>query len=86
MLPATVDELDRLLHEEKQRVAFEFFKDAWDAALEEGIEPAILADSAVEAALTGLDCTDGQTAVSEAIRRLSQRHECGGYITGRRLQ
>ena len=86
ILPAPHDDLDRLLREEKQRVALEFFEDAWQAALDEGIEPAILAETAVEAALTGLDREEGQSSVARLVAALGERCENGAFIADRVLQ
>ena len=86
MLASSTDDLDRLLREEKCRVALEFFQDAWDAALEEGIEPAILADMALTTALTGLGSAHGQEVVEQVVRELSDKQASGHFIADRTLQ
>ena len=77
------DNLDALIREEKQRVASHFLHEAWDSALEEGIEASILADSAVDVALTRLFSEAGEDNVRALIDGLSDRLASGHFDAGR---
>ncbi len=80
------DNLDKLIKEEKHRVALEFFQDAWNSAVEEGIEPLILAETALLTALTQLQSNEGENSVSELLESLPKRFESGHFDATRRLQ
>ena len=86
MLQENSDNLDALIREEKHRVALEFFQDAWNSAIQEGIEPAILADSAIVNALTNLSTAEGDGPVTALITNLPDRNESGHFIADRSLQ
>lgn len=86
MIEAKEIALDELIIEEKKRVAVEFFREAWHAAMAEGIEPHILADSAMFAALSELARSQGETSVSAMVSRLPQQVENGEFIIDRVIQ
>lgn len=86
MLHETPENLDALIREEKHRVAVEFFQEAWNSAIQEGIEPAILADSGLTTMLTQLHDHDGENAVEELISSLSDKLESGHFDANRKLQ
>ncbi len=78
--------LDEMIIEEKKRVAVEFFRDAWFAALAEGIEPHILAESAMFAALSELSRNHGEPSVNAIVSRLPQQIENGEFLIDRVIQ
>jgi hypothetical protein len=78
--------LDEMIIEEKRRVAVEFFRDAWFTALEEGIEPHILAESAMYTALSELTRNQGESSVSAIVNRLPQQVENGEFLIDRVIQ
>lgn len=86
MLQNSVEELDALIEEEKKRVALEYFQEAWSSAIQEGIEPQILAESAVYAALSQLGEAEGDDKVGEFISDLPSHHESGQFMLHRKLQ
>ncbi len=86
MLADTADNLDELIHEEKHRVAHEFFNEAWSAALQEGIEPSIAVESALGMVLGELQRLAGDDAVSSVIDALPARAEAGHFHLDRTLQ
>ena len=86
MLHETPENLDALIREEKHRVAVEFFQDAWNSAVREGIEPSILAESGLTTVLTQLHGQDGERAVEELISGLYDRLESGHFDADRKLQ
>ena len=86
MLRETPDNLDALIREEKQRVAAEFIEEAWNSAMQEGIEPSILAESGLIALLTKLHAHDGEHAVAELIEALPERLNCGEFDPNRVIQ
>ncbi len=80
------DDLDALILEEKQRVAQELFCEAWSATLQEGIEPAIAAQSAVTAVLTQLREVAGDAAIEHLIAALPDQADAGHFHKDRVLQ
>lgn len=86
MLQESPDNLDALIREEKYKVAVEFFQEAWKNAIEEGIEPSILATSGVFAILSQLQSQDGDAAVAALVAELPDRHESGHFDVNRVLQ
>jgi len=86
MLQNNPDNLDDLILEEKHRVAVEFIEEAWHNAVQEGIEPSILAESGIFAILTQYYSHDGEEAVNQLIDGLTARLESGHFDAKRRLQ
>ncbi len=86
MIEANEIALDEMIIEEKKRVAVEFFREAWHAAVAEGIEPCILAESAMFAALSELARSQGEFSVSAMVNRLPQQVENGEFIIDRVIQ
>lgn len=86
MLSENPDNLDALIREEKQRVAVEFVQEAWHNATQEGIEPSILAESALITILTEYHARDGESAVVDLIHSLADRLESGQFDANRVLQ
>lgn len=82
----TSDELDALILEEKQRVAHEFFCEAWSTTLNEGIEPGIAAHSAIAAVLSELNDLAGEAAIENLIADLSKQAQAGRFMKDRVLQ
>ncbi len=78
--------LDEMIIEEKRRVAVEFFREAWFAALAEGIEPHILAESAMYTALSELTRNQGESSVCAIVNRLPQQVENGEFLIDRVIQ
>lgn len=86
MLQQNFDNLDALILEEKKRVALEFFSEAWSNSIQEGIEPEILAESALVTALTNLANAEGSDKVGTIIANLEERLQCGHFDPDRTLQ
>ena len=86
MLSETPKNLDALIREEKQRVAAEFIQEAWNGAIQEGIEPCILAESGLVAILTRYHAHGGEKAVVKLISSLSDRLDSGHFDANRVLQ
>ena len=82
----TADDLDALILEEKKRVAVEFFNEAWSSAAAEGIEPQILAESALSNALTRLTEAEGDAPVSHLVDALPDRLAWGHFLPNRSIQ
>ncbi|MEL6504301.1 MAG: hypothetical protein AAFO61_04830 [Pseudomonadota bacterium] len=80
------ENLDLLIAEEKSRVAQEVFHDAWQTALDEGIEVEILAEVALANALTLLHGSEGVGAVETLLESVSTRLSCGHFDPDRKLQ
>ena len=86
MLRETNENLDALIREEKHRVAVEFMQEAWNSAIQEGIEPSILAESGVMAILTQFHKNEGEDAVLALIGGLEEKLDCGLFDADRILQ
>lgn len=86
MLQNNPDNLDALILEEKHRVAVEFIEEAWNNAVQEGIESSILAESGLFAILTRYHSSEGEEAVVRLIDSLAERLESGHFDADRRLQ
>lgn len=86
MLDQRLDQLDVLIEEEKKRVAEQFFTEAWDRSIEEGIEPYLLAETALHSALLFLSEAAGEEQVKGLVEELAHRHECGHFHHDRVLQ
>jgi len=78
--------LDEMIVEEKKRVAVEFFREAWFAAIAEGIEPHILAESAVFTALSELTSDQGEGSVEIIVDRLPELVKNGTFLINRTIQ
>lgn len=66
----------------QKRVALDLLLDAWDKALEEGVEPEILATTAIFAALTDMVDTHGAEAVARLMEDLPARIRKGEFTLG----
>ncbi|MEM9678402.1 MAG: hypothetical protein AAF890_10120 [Pseudomonadota bacterium] len=86
MLHEIPDNLDALIREEKRQVAVELIQDAWDSAINEGIEPGIVAESAIIFALRQLCTEDGDGCVETLVSSLRERHQSGEFMPGKSLQ
>ena len=86
MLREPNENLDALIREEKHRVAVEFVQEAWNSAIQEGIEPSILAESGVMAILTQFHQHEGEKAVLDLISGLEEKLDCGHFDADRVLQ
>jgi hypothetical protein len=72
--------------EEQKHVALRYLLDAWEEALHDGIEPEMLANAALFAALTDLIATYGEDAVAEMTQGLSRRIHHGEFTLNRTTQ
>lgn len=81
-----LEELDALILQEKRSIARQYFSDAWDAALSEGIEEDIMAEEIVRGVLLELARSNGQHAVSRFLNELSEGENKGAFIPDLTLQ
>lgn len=65
--------------EERRVLALEIILDAWEAALETGVEPEILAGSAIFAAFTDMVENHGEEFVAQMAEGLSARIRAGEF-------
>jgi len=68
-----------LSDDEQKALALDAILDAWDHALARGVEPAMLASSAIFAALTDMVELYGQEAVAELCAGLPERVRRGEF-------
>lgn len=72
--------------QEGKRAALRYILDAWDEALHDGLEPEMLANAALFAALSDLIETYGEEAVAKMTDRLSRRIHHGEFTLNRTQQ
>ncbi len=65
--------------DEQRRIALQIFLDAWDDALAEGVDPDVLASTAIFAALSDMVETYGEEAVAEMADGLKDRVRQGEF-------
>ena len=65
--------------DEQRRIALQIFLDAWDDALAEGVDPDVLASTAIFAALSDMVETYGEEAVSEMADGMKTRVQQGEF-------
>ncbi|MGD9869119.1 MAG: hypothetical protein AB7U38_14095 [Hyphomicrobiales bacterium] len=72
--------------QEGKRAALRYILDAWEEALHDGLEPEMLANAALFAALSDLIETYGEEAVAKMTDRLSRRIHHGEFTLNRTRQ
>ncbi len=72
--------------EEPKQAALEYILDAWEEALHDGIEPEMLANAALFAALADLIGVHGEDAVARMTNGLSRRIHHGEFTLKRTAQ
>jgi hypothetical protein len=74
------------LSEEQKQAALRYILDAWEEALHDGIEPEMLANAALFAALADLIGAYGEDAVAKMTNGLSRRIHHGEFTLKRTSQ
>ena len=72
--------------DEQKHAALHYILEAWEEALHDGVEPEMLANAAMFAALSDLVSAYGENAVSEMTKGLSRRIEHGEFTLHRTTQ
>lgn len=72
--------------EEQKQAALRYILDAWEEALHDGIEPEMLANAALFAALANLIGAYGEDAVAKMANGLSRRIDHGKFTLKRTSQ
>ena len=72
--------------QEAKRAALRYILDAWEEALHDGLEPEMLANAALFAALSDLISAYGEDAVAKMTDRLSRRIHHGEFTLNRTKQ
>jgi hypothetical protein len=72
--------------EEQKQAALRYILDAWQEALHDGIEPEMLANAALFAALADLIGAYGEDAVAKMTNGLSRRIQHGEFTLKRTAQ
>jgi len=83
---ATAMELSEITEKNQKWAALRYITDAWEEALFDGIEPEMLANASLFAALSDLVSTYGEEAVSKMAERLSKRIQHGEFTLNRTTQ
>lgn len=71
---------------EKKRVALTYLIEAWEEAIAEGVDPEILAHTALFAAFSDLISTYGEEPVAVLAERLPERIRAGEFTLDRPVQ
>jgi hypothetical protein len=74
------------VNEAEKHAALRYILDAWEEALHDGIEPEMLANAALFAALTDLIGVYGEDAVAKMTTALSRRIHHGEFTLKRTAQ
>ncbi len=86
-MPPVRQIMKRLSEENSQRrLALRYILDAWEEALRDGIEPQMLANAALFAALADLVSAYGEDAVAKMTGGLSRRIQHGEFTLKRTAQ
>lgn len=73
--------------QEKKKLALAYIGEAWDQAMDDGVDPEIVAHAALFTALCDLIATYGEDAVAELAESLPQRiRDLEFTVTERSLQ
>jgi hypothetical protein len=72
--------------EARKQAALRYILDAWEEALRDGIEPEMLANAALFAALADLVAAYGEDAVAKMTGGLSRRIQHGEFTLNRTAQ
>jgi hypothetical protein len=78
--------IDSLEDEDRKQAALRYILDAWEEALRDGIEPQMLANAALFAALADLVSAYGEDAVAKMTGGLSRRIQHGEFTLSRNPQ
>ncbi len=73
-----------LSSEDQRTLALEMLLDAWDTALEKGVMPDILANTAIFAALTDMIDFHGEEMTAQMAESLPARIRAGEFTLSRR--
>ncbi|GBF27885.1 hypothetical protein MnTg02_02944 [bacterium MnTg02] len=73
-------------YNEPKQAALRYILDAWEEALHDGIEPEMLANAALFAALSDLVSAFGEDAVARVTEGLSKRIHHGEFTLNRTTQ
>jgi len=79
-------DLSELKEQSQKQEALRYIIDAWAEALHDGIEPEMLANASLFAALSDLVSTYGEDAVAQMANKLSHRIQHGEFTLNRTTQ
>lgn len=83
MSAVRVSQRDPWERDEQKQAALSYILEAWEEAVHSGIEPEMLANAALFAALTDLVSTYGEEAVATMAEGLSRRIHQGEFTLNR---
>ena len=78
--------LTEIAQRSQKHAALRYITDAWEEALFDGIEPEMLANASLFAALSDLVTTYGEDAVTRMADKLSRRIQHGEFTLNRTTQ
>lgn len=83
MMEPSVSELEALIEEEKRLTSAESHGEAWAEGLSAGIEPEIIAEAALNTALSELVRNSGEHAALALIERMHEKARAGEFLAER---
>jgi hypothetical protein len=72
-------DIDAMIREEKRLTAVESHSEAWAEGISAGIEPEIMAETALATALAEILRTSGEVAALGLLERMRERVEAGEF-------
>lgn len=79
----TVADIEAQIEEEKRSTCAESHSAAWAEGLWAGIEPEIIAEAALDTALSELSKNEGEDTLMRLLDRMRERVQSGEYLAGR---
>ncbi len=86
MEKASQEDLEELILEQKRLVAEGYFFDAWERALNDGIDGGIIARALVRGALTQIARISGDEEATQIIAEINQLEVEGDFLPTKTIQ
>lgn len=81
-----IDEIDALILEEKKSIAREYFVEAWEAAIADGIDADLIAETMVEGSLNELASHKGDVEAAKLISAIRSMETNGEFLGDKTIQ
>jgi len=75
-----------LAHEEQSEIMQQWFCELWEDAVEQGLDPEIIARVVIEGAVRELVHNSGEKAASRLVTRMKELEEHGAFLSEVTLQ
>lgn len=81
-----IDQIDALILEEKKSIAREYFVEAWESAIADGIDADLLAKTMVEGSLNELASNKGDEEAAKLIGAIRSMETNGEFLGDKTIQ